>query len=111
MSRASLGQVMRQFHSTYKRAVHIKRWSELSNADRKQFITNYVNLYKEKHPCSKSNVMYKSLASDMDVYDDTPYVFGILYNEIRSVHLGQSTDNQKGSGPMGDLDFAKLLYN
>ncbi|AAS53496.1 AFR125Cp [Eremothecium gossypii ATCC 10895] len=86
-------------------------WSELSKEAKKQFIRNYIELYKQKNPCSKSNVMYRALAGDMDVHDDAPYVFGILYNEIRAVQLGISRDNQKGSGgAMGDPDFAALLY-
>ncbi|AGO13272.1 AaceriAFR125Cp [[Ashbya] aceris (nom. inval.)] len=88
-----------------------RAWSELSKEDKKQFIRNYIELYKQKHPCSKSNVMYRALAGDMDVHDDAPYVFGILYNEIRAVQLGLSRDNQKGSGgAMGDPDFAALLH-
>lgn len=67
-------------------------------------------LYKEKHPCSKSNVMYRNLVGDMEEHGDAPYVFGILYNEIRAVAQNESTDNVKGSGPMGDGDFARLLY-
>lgn len=53
--------------------------------------------------------MYRALANDMEEFDDTPYVFGILYNEIRSVSIGISTDNKKGVGAMGDPDFEKLL--
>ncbi|AMD21702.1 HFL154Wp [Eremothecium sinecaudum] len=92
------------------RSQSFRKWSDLSHDDRVTFITKYVDLYKEKHPCSKSNVMYRTLASDMEEHDDTPYVFGILYNEIRAVQLGESKDNVKGSGTMGDPDFAKLLY-
>lgn len=100
---------VRSIHCT-RTSFGYKKWSDLSKNDKQKFITSYVNLYKEKHPCSKSNVMYRSLANDMDVYDDSPYVFGILYNEIRAVTLGESTDNKQGEGgPMSDPDFAKLL--
>lgn len=55
--------------------------------------------------------MNRSLAEGMEEHDDTPYVFGILYNEIRSVALGEPTaDNKKGEGVLGDPDFADLLY-
>ncbi|CDO96391.1 unnamed protein product [Kluyveromyces dobzhanskii CBS 2104] len=99
---------VRGFHCTP--ITFLKKWNELNKNDKQDFIKNYVSLYKEKYPCSKSNVMYRALASEMDEYNDTPYVFGVLYNEIRAVERGESTDNKKGSGPMGDSDFAKLLY-
>ncbi|BAP71803.1 hypothetical protein KLMA_40288 [Kluyveromyces marxianus] len=99
---------IRQFHASSP-ALY-KKWNELKKDDKQEFIKNFVSLYKEKHPCSKSNVMYRALASEMDEYNDTPYVFGVLYNEIRAVEKGESTDNQKGVGPMGDPDFVKLLY-
>lgn len=54
--------------------------------------------------------MYRNLVGDMEEHGDAPYVFGILYNEIRAVAQNESTDNVKGSGPMGDGDFARLLY-
>ncbi|QEU58237.1 hypothetical protein KDRO_A02520 [Kluyveromyces lactis] len=98
----------RNFHATPMRCY--KKWNELKKDDKQEFIKNFVLLYKEKHPCSKSNVMYRALASEMDEYDDTPYVFGVLYNEIRAVEKGESTDNEKGVGAMGDADFVKLLY-
>ncbi|CUS21050.1 LAQU0S02e04720g1_1 [Lachancea quebecensis] len=87
-----------------------RKWADLSLKDKQAFINNYVGLYKEKHPCSKSNVMYQTLVGEMEEYEDAPYVFGILYNEIRSVSQNESVDNAKGSGAMGDPDFEKLLY-
>lgn len=62
---------------------------------KQQFVRNFVGLYKEKHPCSKSNVMYKELSDGMEEHGDTPYVFGILYNELLDVSNGKSTSNQK----------------
>ncbi|CAR30520.1 KLTH0H11792p [Lachancea thermotolerans CBS 6340] len=91
-------------------ALLYKKWGDISLKDKQAFINNYVGLYKEKHPCSKSNVMYQTLVGEMEEYDDAPYVFGILYNEIRSVSQNESADNAKGSGAMGDPDFEKLLY-
>lgn len=108
MFRSGIIKQVRYFSSTQSRLY--KKWNELSTNDKQTFIKNFVSLYKEKHPCSKSNVMYRALASEMDEYNDTPYVFGVLYNEIRAVENGESTDNVKGVGPMGDSDFVKLLY-
>ncbi|KAH3900480.1 uncharacterized protein SCODWIG_03213 [Saccharomycodes ludwigii] len=102
--------MVRQFHNTIPQLVGYRRWNELTKRDRQNFIRRYVVLYKEKHPCSKSNVMYKGLASDMEEHDDTPFVFGIMYNELIDVALNKSKHNVKGVGPMGDADFFKLLY-
>jgi len=103
----------RSFHSSkiMFQSADFKKWAQLDVPEKQKFIRSFVDLFKEKNPCSKSNVMYKSLASGMEEYDDTPYVFGILYNEIRAVSLGESTDNTAGSGLMGDADFAKLLFS
>ncbi|XBW37746.1 hypothetical protein QEN19_003328 [Hanseniaspora menglaensis] len=86
------------------------RWKDLSVEKKQNFTRSFVALFKEKNPCSKSNVMYKELTADMEEHGDTPYVFGILYNELTDVSLGKSTDNEKGEGLMGDDAFLKLLY-
>lgn len=106
-SRVKLSVQSKHFHSS--QLWQYKNWSELNKKNKQHFIRGFIQLYKEKHPCSKSNVMYRALANDMEEFDDTPYVFGILYNEIRSVSIGISTDNKKGVGAMGDPDFEKLL--
>lgn len=97
-----------KFHTT--NLVLEKRWKDLSVESKQSFIRSFVDLYKEKHPCSKSNVMYKELSADMEEHGDTPYVFGILYNELLDVSLGKSVDNEEGKGPMGDKSFLKLIY-
>ncbi|SCU86113.1 LAMI_0D00474g1_1 [Lachancea mirantina] len=91
-------------------ALKYKKWIDLSKKDKQSFIRGYVDMYKEKNPCSKSNLMHRSLMGEMEEHDDTPYVFGILYNEIRAVALGESQDNIKGSGHLGDPSFEKLLF-
>lgn len=96
-----------KFHTT--NVVLEKRWKDLSVENKQSFIRSFVDLYKEKHPCSKSNVMYKELSADMEEHGDTPYVFGILYNELLDVSLGKSVDNEEGKGPMGDESFLKLI--
>lgn len=53
--------------------------------------------------------MYRSLAEGMEEHDDTPYVFGVIYNELRSVAHGDSRDNKTGQGIMGDPIFKRLL--
>lgn len=86
------------------------RWKDLSFENRQNFIRNFVALYKEKHPCSKSNVMYRELSSDMEEHGDTPYAFGILYNELLDVSLGKSSNIEKGKDALGDEAFFNLLY-
>lgn len=86
-----------------------KEWKQLSDENKRTFIHRYVELFKEKHPCSKSNVMYRSLTEGMDEHNDIPYVFGIMYNEVRSVALGESTDNKRGQGILGDPSLESLL--
>lgn len=86
-----------------------KDWKGLTKEDKQSFIYKYIDLYKEKYPCSKSNVMYRSLAEGMEEHDDTPYVFGVIYNELRSVAHGDSRDNKTGQGIMGDPIFKRLL--
>lgn len=108
MFRGSIIGQVRRF--SISQAHPFKKWNDLNKGCKQEFIKNFVCLYKEKHPCSKSNVMYRALASEMDEYNDTPYVFGVLYNEIRAVETGESKDNKKGVGAMGDPDFVKLLY-
>lgn len=95
------------FHTTTARLS--SKWKDLELEKKQQFVRDFVGLYKEKHPCSKSNVMYKELSEGMEEHGDTPYVFGILYNELLDVANGKSTSNQKGEGPMGDADFLKLV--
>ena len=85
------------------------RWKDLDLEKKQSFVKQFVSLYKEKNPCSKSNVMYKELSDGMEEHGDTPYVFGILYNELLDVAAGKSVSNQKGEGPMGDADFLKLV--
>lgn len=85
------------------------KWKDLDLEKKQNFIRQFVSLYKEKNPCSKSNVMYKELSDGMEEHGDTPYVFGILYNELVDVASGKSVSNQKGDGPMGDADFLKLV--
>lgn len=98
-----------RYFSTTIRLNQFKDWKSLSKNDKQQFITNYVELFQKKHPCSKGNVMNKQLAEGMHEYDDTPYVFGIIYNEIRSIALGEPNDNE-GEGVLNDKEFASLLY-
>lgn len=86
-----------------------KTWNQLTDDDKRTFVQTYVDFYKEKHPCSKSNVMYRSLTEGMDEHEDVPYVFGIIYNEVRSVTLGESTDNKRGQGILGDPSLESLL--
>ncbi|QLG71405.1 hypothetical protein HG535_0B04470 [Zygotorulaspora mrakii] len=100
---------MRSFSTGTNRLEEFRDWKNLTQNDKKKFIQEYVDLYKETHPCSKSNVMYRSLAEGMDEYDDTPYVFGVVYNEIRAVAQGKSKDNVSGQGIMGDPAFKRLL--
>ncbi|QLL32094.1 hypothetical protein HG536_0C02630 [Torulaspora globosa] len=100
---------LRSSFTTTSRLGTYKEWKQLSDDDKRNFIHSYVSFYKEKHPCSKSNVMYRSLAEGMDEHGDIPYVFGILYNEIRSVTLGESTENKRGQGILGDPGLQSLL--
>lgn len=86
-----------------------KEWKQLTDDDKRTFVETYVDFYKEKHPCSKSNVMYRSLTEGMDEHGDVPYVFGIIYNEVRSVTLGESSDNKRGQGILGDPNLESLL--
>lgn len=99
-----------RFFSTTVKLSQFKEWKSLSKENKQEFITKYVELFQQKHPCSKGNVMNKQLAEGMHEYDDTPYVFGILYNEIRSVAQGEPADNKEGEGVLGDREFANLLY-
>lgn len=98
-----------RYFSTTFRVSQFKDWKSLSKEDKQQFITSYIELFQKKHPCSKGNVMNKQLAEGMHEHDDTPYVFGILYNEIRSVALGEPNDNET-DGFLNDKEFANLLY-
>ncbi|SCU98798.1 LADA_0H15412g1_1 [Lachancea dasiensis] len=100
---------LRQFHISLPLAEY-RKWADLSTEDKQSFINGYADMYKEKHPCSHSNTMHRTLIGEMEEYGDAPYVFGIVYNEIRSIAQGQSVHNVKGSGALGDPDFEKLLY-
>lgn len=95
------------FHTSSK--ILSARWKDLDLEKKQSFVKQFVSLYKEKNPCSKSNVMYKELSDGMEEHGDTPYVFGILYNELLDVATGKSVSNIKGEGPMGDADFLKLV--
>lgn len=53
--------------------------------------------------------MYRSLAEGMDEHGDVPYVFGIIYNEVRAVALGESKENKRGQGILGDPNLEDLL--
>ncbi|KAL6940054.1 hypothetical protein ACO0QE_003937 [Hanseniaspora vineae] len=100
---------IRQFHTSLSHMQSYQKWADLDKTGKQNFIRSFVNLHVEKHPCSKSNVSYQALAHDMEEYDDTPYIFGILYDEIRAVAQKESVHNTDGSGFTGDPDFAKLL--
>ncbi|SCV04903.1 LANO_0G13960g1_1 [Lachancea nothofagi CBS 11611] len=99
---------VRKFHFT-SHLFDYKKWADLSTKDKQTFINGYVDMYKEKHPCSHSNTMHRMLVGEMEEYGDTPYVFGILYNEIRSISQNESVDNVRGKDALGDPDFEKLL--
>ncbi|AQZ15378.1 (ZYRO0E05214g) [Zygosaccharomyces parabailii] len=107
---SALKPLPQRLFSSSSRLSQFKEWNSLSKEDKQKFITDYVELFQKKHPCSKGNVMNHSLAEGMKEYDDTPYVFGIIYSEIKSVALGEPADNKKGEGILGDPEFAKLLY-
>ncbi|CEP61706.1 uncharacterized protein LALA0_S03e09010g [Lachancea lanzarotensis] len=100
---------IRSFHRSTS-FLGYKKWTDLGTKDKQTFINKYVELYKDKHPCSPSNTMNRTLVSEMEEYDDAPYVFGIVYNEIRSLALGESVHNVEGSGVLGDPEFQKLLH-
>ncbi|SCU90677.1 LAME_0E09604g1_1 [Lachancea meyersii CBS 8951] len=101
---------VRHFHVATP-SLGYKKWADLNLKDKQAFINQYIDLYKEKHPCSPSNTMHRTLVGEMEEFDDAPYVFGIVYNEIRSVAQGESLHNVKGRGALGDPDFEKLLFN
>ncbi|SCU97876.1 LAFA_0G13916g1_1 [Lachancea sp. 'fantastica'] len=100
----------RSFHHSAS-ALGYKKWADLGIKDKQTFINKYIELYKEKHPCSPSNTMHRNLVSEMEEYEDAPYVFGIVYNEIRSLAQGESVHNVEGSGVLGDPEFQKLLLD